>query len=166
MSRSRLCRLVFGVFALLAAPCAVSAEGLQGIQTFQLFATGFEKQASQACGLQADEMKAAFLAPLEAAGVEMAVSSEGYWVALQVTTALRQPATCATFIDASVLQTTQYYDKSADKERQGKVLLWTHGELVLSDRGEHSAVVHDVFRDLGHDLTTAWRATSEAGETN
>jgi len=130
---------------------------LQGVKRFQLFVTGLDKEASRACGLQSDGLKAAFRAPLEAAGAVVVPPSNGFWIALQATTARREPDTCATFVEASVLQNSPYYNRAAAAERDGKVLLWTRGELVLSDSAEHGRVVHDVFEKLGRRLAEAWR---------
>lgn len=138
---------------------------MQGIKAFQLFSTGFDKGASRACGLQSDEMTSAFIAPLEKAGAVLSEAAGGYWIALQVTTALREPTTCATFVEASVLQTTHYFDKTAAAEQEGKVLLWTHGELALSDRKAHGAVIGDVLRDLGRDLAEAWHGSDESSSS-
>jgi hypothetical protein len=142
------------------------AGDLQGIKSFQFFVSGIEKPPSRACGLRADETKAAFLGPLAAAGLVVGPPSAGYWIALQVTTAERAPGICATFVDASVLQNTRYYHRAEKAERDGKVLLWTHGELVLSDLEGHGEVVRDVFEKLGARLVEAWRPAPSPEQLN
>ena len=167
MFRRRLSCLALVCAAVVAAPLARADDGgLKGIERFQLFVTGLDKAPSRACGLEADELKAAFLSPLEAAGADVAPPSDGYWIALQATTARREPGTCATFVDASVLQNTRYRNRAADAELEGKVLLWTQGELVLSESRQHSAVVRDVFGKLGRQLAETWGGVSPSGQVN
>jgi hypothetical protein len=147
-----------GVFmASVPSVMAQSTEGeLRDVKAFKIYVTGFN-EASLACGLEPEAMKDAFLQPLRDAGPVMAEEANGYWIAIRATSVVRQEATCVTFVDASVLQSTRYFNQSTDSERVGKVLHWADAGLIVSDEAGHGDVVKNAYLDLGRRLAEVWR---------
>lgn len=162
-----LSRLV--LIALFFSFCAAPAEAqtqeqepeapfggpLAGVQVMQLSIAPLSDESAR-CGVQANSIRTIFEQPLTASGIVMQKSAH-FRAIVKVTTGIYQENICISNIEASVVQTTRYFDRKTRRERAGQVLMWSQSRLLVSGQPEHLVMTNTGARELARSFIQRWQ---------
>ena len=152
--------LLVGALAMAVAGDAVaesSRHELKNVKSYRFHVVNLN-EASQRCGLSEAAMQEAFTEQMGQSGLEI-VATSGYWIYLRATTAVQGDRLCITYVDATVVQNTRYYNSATLSERSGQVEHWRDGSLMASDMDEHDSRIRNVLRQMGGRLVDFWQRT-------
>ena len=135
------------------------ADPLRDLREVKLTVANFGGSGAD-CGLSAEALERAFLAPLSERGLRKVASGTSYRVFLRATTVTYLVKVCVSYVDAQLLLSTRYFDPSSRQERAGQVQLWYDGGLFISDRSAHAATLRSAFGQLGRLLAERWDAAN------
>lgn len=152
---------LFSLFCAAAAqaqeqsPAAPLAGPLAGAQVMQLSVAPLGPD-SQRCGLQTDVLADSFQRPLVANGIVMQKAAH-FRVIVKATTGVYQADTCISNIEATVVQTTSYFDRKTQSDRAGQVLMWSQSRLFVSGQPDHAVAVNNGVSELARAFIRKWQ---------
>ncbi len=153
-SRQRVATLALCLVAPLFMTDSSQARGLDKIRNIKFTIANLNDQ-SAACGLTEEDLRSAFLAPLQGSGIKITTSS-AYFFYIKTTTVTYIEDTCITYVDAELLLTERYFNPATGSERTGLIRKWLRGGLRASGKAQHAKAVSDVFNDLGAEFRRVW----------
>lgn len=137
------------------APAVRPAGPLAGVEVMQMSVAPLGPE-SQRCGLQTNLISESFQEPLTANGIVLQKAAH-FRVIIKTTTGIYQSDTCITNIEASVVQTTSYFDRRSQQDRAGQVLMWSQSRLFVSGQPDHVVVVNIGTRELARSFVASWK---------
>ena len=137
-------------------PAILPAGPLAGVEVMQMSMAPLGPE-SQRCGLQTNLINESFQQPLTANGIVLQKAAH-FRVIIKTTTGIYQSDTCITNIEATVVQTTSYFDRRTQQDRAGQVLLWSQSRLFVSGQPDHVVVVNIGTRELARSFVEKWKA--------